>query len=83
MEYFIPDEMFKGGFPESTEIIKASLADSATLQKYIDGLEDLIRQYEQDRNVLRFHFHKPKELLSRLKDLQLPKRDFITKSDFS
>lgn len=83
VEYFISDEMFKGGFPDSTERIKASLTDSATLQKYIDGLEDLIRQYEQDRNVLRFHFHKPKELLSRLKDLQLPKRDFITKSDFS
>lgn len=46
-------------------------------------VEYFIRQYEQDRNVLRFHFHKPKELLSRLKDLQLPKRDFITKSDFS
>lgn len=83
VEYFIPDEMFKGGFPDSTERIKASLTDSATLQKYIDGLDDLIRQYEQNRNVLRFHFHKPKELLSRLKDLQLPKRDFITKSDFS
>ena len=83
VEYFISDEMFKGGFPDSTERIKASLTDSATLQKYIDGLDDLIRQYEQNRNVLRFHFHKPKELLSRLKDLQLPKRDFITKSDFS
>lgn len=83
VEYFISDEMFKGGFPDSTERIKTSLTDSATLQKYIDGLDDLIRQYEQDRNVLRFHFHKPKELLSRLKDLQLPKRDFITKSDFS
>ena len=83
VEYFIPDEMFKGGFPDSTERIKESLADSATLQKYVDGLEDLVRQYEQDRDVLRFHFHKPRELLSRLKDLQLPKRDFITKSDFS
>lgn len=83
VEYFIPDEMFKGGFPDSTERIKASLTDSAKLQKYIDGLEDLIRQYEQDRNVLRFHFHKPRGLLSRLKDLQLPKRDFITKSDFN
>ena len=83
VEYFIPDEMFKGGFPDSTERIKASLTDSATLQKYIDELEDLIHQYEQDRDVLRFHFHKPKELLSRLKDLQLPKREFITKSDFS
>lgn len=53
------------------------------MQKYVDGLEDLVRQYEQDRDVLRFHFHKLRELLSRLKDLQLPKRDFITKSDFS
>ncbi|MCI7804292.1 MAG: hypothetical protein MR503_04345 [Oscillospiraceae bacterium] len=67
IEYFILDEMFKGGFPDSTERIKASLTNSATLQKYIDGLEDLVRQYEQDRNVLRFHFHKPRELLSRLK----------------
>lgn len=83
VEYFIPDEMFKGGFPDSTERIKASLTDSATLQKYVDGLEDLVNQYEQDRDVLRFHFHKPRELLSRLKDLQLQRRDFITKSDFS
>lgn len=50
VEYFISDEMFKGGFPDSTERIKASLTDSATLQKYIDGLEDLIHQYEQDRS---------------------------------
>ncbi len=83
VEYFIPDEMFKGGFPDSTERIKASLTDSETLQKYVDGLEDLVNQYEQDRDVLRFHFHKPRELLSRLKDLQLQRRDFITKSDFS
>lgn len=82
VEYFIPDEMFKGGFPDSTERIKASLTDSATLQKYVDGLEDLVNQYEQDRDVLRFHFHKPRELLSRLKDLQLERKNFITSLDF-
>ena len=83
VEYFIPDEMFKGGFPYSTARIATSLTDKDTVQKYIDGLTDLCRQYEENRDVLRFHFHKPRELLNRLKDLQLERKDFITKSDFS
>lgn len=83
VEYFIPDEMFKGGFPDSTARIAASLTDMETVQKYIDGLTDLCRQYEENRDVLRFHFHKPREILNRLKDLQLDRKDFITKSDFS
>lgn len=31
---------------------------------------------------MRFGFHRPKELLSRLKGLQIPRKEFITKSDF-
>lgn len=83
VEYFISDEMFKGGFPDSTVRIKTSLANPETLQKYIDGLADLVKQYEENHDVLRFHFHKPKELLNRLKDLQLERKEFITKSDFT
>ena len=82
-EYFIPDEMFKGGFPDSTQRITASLTDKNTVQKYIDGLTDLTKKYEENRNILRYHFHKPKALLEKLKDLQLERKDFITKSDFS
>ena len=82
VDYFIPDEMFKGGFPDSTARIAASLTDKDTVQKYIDGLTDLCKQYEENRDVLRFHFHKPRELLGKLKDLQLERKDFITKSDF-
>lgn len=82
-EYFIPDEMFKGGFPDSTLRISASLSDKETLQKYINGLESLVKQYEENRDILRFHFHKPKELLGRLKDLQIERKDFIANPDFN
>lgn len=80
--YFIPKEFFEGGFPDSTEKIKISMTDKETLQKYIDGLSDFIGQYEENHNIMRFHFHKLKETLRQLKDLQLPKKEFITKADF-
>lgn len=83
VEYFIPDEMFKGGFPDSTLRISASLSDKETLQKYINGLESFVKQYEENRDILRFHFHKPKELLGRLKDLQMERKDFIANPDFN
>ncbi len=81
-EYFIPKDMFKGGFPESTERIKIAMLDKDTLQSYIDGLTQLVTDYEQNRDILRFHFHKPRELLYRLKDLQIERRQFVTKPDF-
>ncbi len=82
-QYFIPDEMFKGGFPDSTERIKLALLDKDTLQEYINGLEQFVADYEHNRDILRFHFHRPKELLYRLKDLQIERRQFITKPDFA
>ncbi len=82
-QYFIPDEMFKGGFPDSTERIKLALLDKETLQRYINGLEQFVTDYEQNRDILRFHFHKPKELLYRLKDLQIERKQFITNPDFA
>ncbi len=81
-EYFIPKDMFKGGFPESTERIKIALLDKETLQSYIDGLTQLVTDYEQNREILRFRFHRPRELLYRLKDLQIERKQFITKPDF-
>lgn len=82
-QYFIPDEMFKGGFPDSTERIRNALLDKNTLQKYVNGLEQFVTDYEQNRDILRFHFHKPKELLSRLKDLQIERKAFKTVDDYS
>ncbi len=50
-QYFIPDDMFKGGFPESSERIKIALLDKDTLQEYINGLEQFVADYEQNRDI--------------------------------
>ena len=82
VQYFIPDEQFKGGFPDSHNRIMADIADPETLSKYISGMEEFIRKYEENPDIMRFRFHKPKESLFRLKDLQRQRTEFLTKSDF-
>lgn len=69
-------------FPDDVAKIKVGLTDKSTLQGYIDGMEKFLKDYEESREILRFGFHRPKELLSRLKDLQIPRKEFIAKSDF-
>ncbi|MCX4257809.1 MAG: hypothetical protein OSJ54_12905 [Oscillospiraceae bacterium] len=81
-KYFVPEEFFEGGFPNSTKKIKISMTDKNTLQKYIDGLSDFISQYEENRSIMRFHFHNLKDYLQQLKDLQIPRKEFITNADF-
>ncbi|MCR5021323.1 LPD25 domain-containing protein, partial [Ruminococcus sp.] len=81
-QYFIPDEMFKGGFPDSTERIKNDLMDSDKLQDYISGMTKFVNDYEHNRDILRFHFHKPLETLERLKDLTIERRQFKADPDF-
>ena len=82
IEYFIPDHFFKGGFPESTERIAEALKGDKPVQECIDGLTDLIKQYEADRDVLRFHFHKMPEMLEELKDLQRERLVFKAEPSF-
>ena len=73
---------YTGIFPDDVANIKALLADKTALQSCIDGMEKFLKDYEENREILRFGFHRPKELLSRLKDLQIPRKEFITKSEF-
>ena len=70
VEYFLNEELFRGGFPSSTEHIAELLEDRAFISDAIQGLGDLVMRYEEDRSILRFHFHKPQELLRRLSELE-------------
>ncbi len=81
--YFIPDYFFEGGFPTSTEKIAEALQGEKPVQEFIDGMTDLIGQYEADRDVLRFHFHNLLEMLEGLKDRQLPLEKFVAAHDFA
>ena len=80
--FFMPDDMFNGGFPSSTSRIAVALTDPDTLQEYVKGLEALAAQYAENRDIMRFHFHTPLESLHNLKELQLPRTEYKTAPDF-
>ena len=69
---FLPEELFKGGFPDSTTRIAELLTQPDELQNIIDGLREFAAAYGQDRSLLRFHLpaHHPQKVLDYLVDLQ-------------
>ncbi|WP_370650994.1 DEAD/DEAH box helicase family protein [Acetobacterium sp.] len=75
-EFFMEDEIFQGGFPDSTKRIAELYTDPDKLDEIITGLDGFTQKYKVDRSILRFHFHKLDELLSRLSDLKRERRDY-------
>ncbi len=78
---FFSQEMFQGGFPDSTAHIAELLAQPEKLEEITNELERFINAYEQDRDILRFHYHRPLELLNALRVLRLPRREYISELD--
>jgi len=69
---FVDEEIFKGGFPDSTARIAELLAQPEQHQAIIDGLTEVSSVYEQDKSVLRFRFSERhlRHTLTGLVDLQ-------------
>ncbi len=82
IEYFIPDHFYNEGYTESKMKIAEALNGELPLMEFTEGLRDLVNKYEENPDVLRFHFHNPRELLSRLEDLQGKHRQFTARADF-
>ena len=64
---------YGGSFPKALEKLSEALKDTAFRQNLSDEYAAFWTAYEQDKNLLRFHFHKLREIWNRLKDLSLPR----------
>ena len=58
------------GFPEESAAISDLLGHPEGLQNLRDELEQFVQAYRENRELLRFHFHRPRKLLEQLSDLQ-------------
>ena len=58
------------GFPEESATISDLLGHPEGLQNLRDELEQFVQAYRENRELLRFHFHRPQKLLEQLSDLQ-------------
>ena len=61
------------GFPEETTDIANQLKSKSFQERIAIELTTLIRDYETDKSLIRFKFHKPQELLTKIEELSLPR----------
>ena len=58
------------GLPEESAAIQSLLEQPESLQFLVDEVRVFTDAYDKNRDILRFHYHRPHELLQRLIDLQ-------------
>ncbi|HEL0446537.1 TPA: DEAD/DEAH box helicase family protein [Streptococcus equi subsp. zooepidemicus] len=67
-----------GGFPEETKRLSEALKNPEYLKETIKEYSRFLEGYKENRNVLRFHYHKVDSLYQRLQELKLPRKEYST-----
>ena len=67
-----------GGFPDDTERLADKLKDPEFRGKLAAEYADFMETYRENRDVMRFHYHHIAEIGSRLRDLNLPRREYAS-----
>ena len=71
-------EFERKGFPEETQELAKMLQYESYVAILKDQFEEFINLYEQDRSLLRFHYHDCEDIKKRLVELSLPRISFET-----
>ena len=66
------------GFPEESAWLTEQLKSPEFRQNLAEEYAAFWTAYQQDRDLLRFHHHKPKEIWKNLQDLSLPRTTFTS-----
>ena len=67
-----------GGFPEETKKLSEALKNPEHLKETIKEYSWFLAGYKENRDVLRFHYHKVDSLYQRLQELELPRKEYST-----
>ena len=70
------DTLRGGGFPDETERLAERLTDSSFRDTLSGEFAQFYAAHEQDRSLLRFHYHKLENIWQSLRDLSLPRREY-------
>lgn len=74
----ILEDYRKGGFPDATARLAEDLKDPAFRQTIAADCSAFMEAYKADRDIMRFHYHKPLEIWNALQDLDLPRREYTS-----
>ena len=73
-------ELFErgGGFPEETKRLSEALKNPEYLKETIREYDRFLAGYKENRELLRFHYHKVDRLYQKLQELELPRKEYST-----
>ena len=71
------DRTEKQGFPDETEELSEKLRSPEFRNKLREEYSIFLQDYMENKGILRFHFHKPEEILKRLNDLEIQGRNLV------
>ena len=63
-------------FPEETERLTDDLLNPEFRGRLLAEYRVFLDAYRENRELLRFHFHRPQALLTRMEDLSLPRKEY-------
>ena len=63
-------------FPEETERLTDDLLNPEFRERLLVEYKVFVDAYRENRELLRFHFHRPQALLTRMEDLSLPRKEY-------
>lgn len=67
-----------GGFPKETGVLSEKFKNPDYLKNVISEYAHFLRAYSEDRDILRFHYHKVDSLYQRLQELEFPRKEYST-----
>ena len=70
------DTLRGGGFPDETARLAERLTDSSFRDTLSGEFAQFYAAHEQDRSLLRFHYHKLDQIWQSLRELPLPRREY-------
>lgn len=70
----IDAELFKGGFPDSTERIAKELENLEAVKDFIEKLEKFNKEYKNDPSLINFKYYSPEKSIGDLKNSYTAKR---------
>ena len=63
-------------YPEEREQLADNLANPAFREQLLSEYKAFMDAYRKNRELLRFHYHRPQALLVRLEELSLPRKEY-------
>lgn len=65
-------------FPDSMEALSKELEDKDFRNTLVREYEDFLSAYKQNPQILKFHYHKTEDLLEKLKDLDITRKEYVS-----